>query len=165
MMTLHSIGLPGTLGEIARPRPRYNSEPLTAVLLQRGLQGLNLSARLVIGSGLAWLIHWLLPVILPLNFFAALSAGLVLLYLANLADVQRLRDGLFCVLPGLLVWIILAYAPDQAAAVALTLFIHLMLAFFAATAGISGGLRELQLWPVLFGFNLMVLAGVAQAYL
>ena len=56
MITLHSIGLPGTLGEIARPRPRYNSEPLTAVLLQRGLQGLNLSARLVIGSGLAWYI-------------------------------------------------------------------------------------------------------------
>jgi len=122
-----------------------------------------LALRVLAGVLLIWLVAVALPVSPQLEFYAALSAAVVLLYVANLADSRSFRDVLFFLVPGLLIWSMLAYALNPVT-VGLSLFVHLMLAFFAGSSGISGSIRDLRLWPLLFGAMLAIQFAFVDTY-
>lgn len=92
-----------------------------------------------------------------LSFLAAFSAMGALLYVANMADVERYRDGVLFLVPAIVVWGLLAWANTSPVAVGLTLFTHVFLTFFAAFANVTGTLRQLRLWSLLLGFSLTLL--------
>lgn len=93
-----------------------------------------------------------------LSFLAAFSAMGALLYVANMADVERYRDGVLFLVPAIFVWVLLAWANTSPVAVGLTLFTHVFMAFFAAFANVTGTLRQLRLWSLLLGFSLTLLS-------
>ena len=64
-----------------------------------------------------------------LPFLGAFSAGLGVLYLANLADVTRYRDAIFFVVPTLFIWGMLALDFHGNEGVALSWFTHVFLGF------------------------------------
>ena len=121
--------------------------------------------RVMLGAALAWCGAVVLPVQPGLTFFAALSASISVLYVANLADVKSVRDGIMSVVPAALVWGILAYDAGNSALVGLTLVTHLLIALFAGFARVTGSLRDLALWPVLFGTLSMVLGAYTEWFL
>ena len=92
-----------------------------------------------------------------LSFLAAFSAGTGLLYVANMADVERYRDGVLFFVPALFVWVVLGLGAENATYVGLTLFTHVFLSFVGAFARNTGTLRLLRLWSFLLGFQLVLL--------
>ena len=92
-----------------------------------------------------------------LSFLAAFSAGASLLYIGNLADVQRYRDAILFIVPALFIWSVLALDPGSAIIIGLALFTHVFLAFVATFSRTGGTLTELRLWPLLLGFYLTLL--------
>lgn len=99
----------------------------------------------------------LLPLQPGLMFYAAVSAALPMIYIANLADVHRARDVISFVVPTLFVWGVQIYDVRNEALLGLTLFSHVFLAFFVGFARTSGSVRDLGLWPALFGAELVML--------
>ena len=95
--------------------------------------------------------------VIKVNFFAAWSAALAVLYIANLADVSRLRDAVSLTVPALFVWGVLAVGGQNAYLVGLALFTHLGVAFFASLARTSGSLKDSGIWSLLFGSSLAVM--------
>lgn len=126
---------------------------------------IDVVSRAIIGAVLIWSIGASLTLQPGLSFFAALSAALSVIYLANLVDTKSVRDAIVFVVPAFLVWGILYYDATNAALVGLTLFTHLLLAFFAGFARVSGTLRDLALWPVLFGGMCVALGAYAEWFL
>jgi len=110
--------------------------------------------------GVGLLAAWAMLVLLGnpgLRFLAAFSAGASLLYIGNLADVQRYRDAIVFIVPALFIWSVLALDPGSAIIIGLALFTHVFLAFVATFSRAGGTLTELRLWPLLLGFNLTLL--------
>lgn len=112
---------------------------------------LDVGLRSILGAAAAWIIALVLPTP-DMMFFAALSAALPVIYLANLGDVRNVRDAIVCIVPALMVWGILFYDVHNTSLLGLTLFTHVMVAFFAGFSRVSGSLSNMRLWPVLFGF-------------
>ena len=121
--------------------------------------------RAAVGALAFWGLGISLPLIPGLEFYAALSAAIGILYLANLSDVKSARDAIVSVVPATMVWSILIYDVNNAALVGVTLFTHLLVAFFAGFAKVSGSLRDLALWPVLFGGMGVTLLGFIEQFL
>jgi hypothetical protein len=121
-------------------------------------------ARFAIGVLLAWgmlaLAQW--P---DLSFLAAFSALTGLLYLGNMADVERYRDGILFVVPTLFVWVVLGLGAANASLVGLTLFTHVFLSFVGAFARNTGTLRLLRLWSLLLGVQLVLLVYLVNTFL
>ncbi|MEE2731467.1 MAG: hypothetical protein VYA55_11650 [Pseudomonadota bacterium] len=160
--SIHTIGDMGA--------PDFSSCPVSRGMLLSAFSEnvaitLDVILRAVAGGLLFWLLGYGLPVTPGLSFFAALSASLGVLYLANLADVNNVRDGIISTVSAFLVWGILAFDANNAALVGLTLFAHLMVAFFAGFARVSGSLRDMALWPVLFGGLSITLVGFVDLFL
>lgn len=121
--------------------------------------------RAVVGALVFWSLGASLPLSPGLEFYAALSAAIGLLYFGNLSDVKGARDAIVSVVPAIMVWGILTFDMNNAALVGVTLFTHLMVAFFAGFSKVSGSLRDLALWPVLFGGMAVTLAGFIEQFL
>jgi len=142
------------LGEMSSPE--FQSCPVSRRMLlsafnENAAISIDVVARTIFGAALVWAVGALLVIKPGLPFFGAFSAALSMVYLANLTDVKSTRDAIVSVVPTLLVWGILYYDAASAALIGVTLFTHLLLAFFAGFARVSGSLRDLALWPVLFG--------------
>lgn len=121
--------------------------------------------RAVVGALAFWLVGYVLPVVPGLEFYAALSGSIAVLYVANLADVSGIRDTIISIVPALMVWGILMFDVQSAALIGLTLFTHLLMAFFAGFSKVSGSLRDLALWPVMFGGVGVTLAAYVEQFL
>ena len=93
-----------------------------------------------------------------LPFLGAFSAGLGVLYLANLADVNRYRDAIFFIMPTLFIWGTLAVDHHRPELVALTWFTHVFIGFVGSFIRISGGIAELRIWSLLMGISVANLA-------
>lgn len=90
-----------------------------------------------------------------LPFLGAFSAGLGVLYLANLADVTRYRDAIFFIVPTLFIWGMLGLDHHRPELVALTWFTHVFIGFVGSFVRTSGGIAELRIWSLLMGFSLV----------
>lgn len=88
-----------------------------------------------------------------LPFFAALSAMFAILYLASASDADGVRDIVSLVVPSLFVWGILLINHQNPILIGLTLFTHVLQAFFSGFLQSSGSFKDLRLWPVLFGVS------------
>jgi hypothetical protein len=120
--------------------------------------------RFMAGLAITWLLFNML--LQPdLEFLAALSAGFALLYIANLADVERYRDAIAFTVPALFIWLVLAFDFHNAALVGLTLFTHLFMAFFGSFVRTTGGLSDLRLWSLLLGVYLASLIYLVMTFL
>lgn len=129
---------------------------LISAVTDKGLGLVLALVRAIAGFAMVWFIGEQIVVLPEVNFYAACSASLVLIYFANLADVKSLRDAVFCLAPSILVLSLLAF-DINAGLVGVCLLTELLLAFFAGFSRISGTLKDLGLWPYLFGANLMLL--------
>lgn len=137
---------------------------LWSALREHVLAWVDNIARFAIGALLGWgmlaLAQW--P---DLPFLAAFSALTGLLYMGNLADVERYRDGILFVVPALFVWGVLGLGSANASLVGLTLFTHVFLSFVGAFARNTGTLRLLRLWSLLLGVHLVLLIYLVNMFL
>lgn len=115
------------------------------------------AAKIVVSFLLVCLWALLVNEWLQVNVFAAWSASVAVLYIANLADATRLRDVVSLIVPAAFIWSVLAYDSQNLYLVGLTLFSHSGVAFFACLSRTSGSLREVGVWPVLLGSGLAML--------
>jgi len=162
--TTGSIGHAGDLTTLEMKNCAVSRNMLLSAFSENVSIALDVSAKAVLGSVLAVLGFWLLPVPGTM-FFAALSASLSVIYLANLADVRNVRDAIVCVVPAFMVWGVLLFDVHSRGLLGLTLFIHVMVAFFAGFARVSGSLSDVRLWPVLFGVTCVTLMEFVALYL
>ena len=156
------------VGELSTPKIQtcpISRSMLLSAFGERVVMALNVMLRVVLGGLLLWGVGGLLPLQPGLGFYGALSAAVGAIYLANLADVKGIRDTITSTVPAFLVWGILYFDVHNAALVGVTLFTHLMVTFFAGFARISGSLRDLSLWPVMFGGMAVVLADFIDRFL
>ncbi len=109
-------------------------------------------AKVILGFGLALV---LVAVVghLSLNFFAALSTLLAVVYLVSVMDVNNSRDAVSLVLPALSIIILVFLNTNFNLTIALTWVIHTFLSFFSGVSHRSGSLKILGLWPFLFGVS------------
>lgn len=144
--------------------PSFARPMLVSALGEHALAWIDQVARFVAGALIALAIlagaGW--P---PLSFLAAFSAAGGLLYIANMADVERYRDGILFIVPTLFVWVVLSLGAGNAVLVGLTLFTQVFLNFVGAFARVTGTLRILRLWSLLLGFNLTLLIYLVGAFL
>lgn len=140
-----------------------------SMLLSAFNDNVILTIVVIMRAAVGALAFWLLGLSLPLNpgleFYAALSTAVGVLYFANLSDVKSARDAIVSVVPAMMIWGILIYDVNNAALVGVTLFTHLLVAFFAGFSKVSGSLRDLALWPVLFGGMGVTLLGFIEQFL
>lgn len=158
----------GHLGELSTPDMRactVSRSMLLSALSENVALSLQVVLMAMLGAAIAWGSALVLPITPGLTFYAALSASVPVIYLANLADVRNVRDTIVCLVPGLMVWGILLYDVQNATLLGLTLFTHVMVAFFAGFSRVSGSLRDMGLWPVLFGFMGVSLMAFVEAFL
>ncbi|HVL02506.1 MAG TPA: hypothetical protein VM553_21950 [Dongiaceae bacterium] len=99
-----------------------------------------------------------------LPFLGAFSAGLGMLYLANLADVTRYRDAIFFIVPTLFIWGMLVLDHHRLELVALTWFTHVFIGFVGSFIRTSGGIAELRIWSLLLGISLVNLVYLASQF-
>ncbi len=99
----------------------------------------------------------LLPYAPAISFYSAFSASLGLIYIASLAYARGFRDAIVLIMPTVLIFAVLGFDSHNVALVGLTLFTHVFLSFTAGFSRAGGSLRDLGLWPVLFGVELMML--------
>ena len=126
---------------------------LGSAFADNGKRGLVIVLKVLFGMGGVFVLGILLHPWVALPFYGAWSAAMVLVYLANLADVVRLRDVACVLVPGLMIALLLTYGADRPIFVGLSLFTHVTVAFYAGLNQISGSLKDLGLWSVLFGVN------------
>lgn len=163
-----TTGSIGHAGELNTPEVQQGCAVSRGMLVsafsENAAVSLAVVVKAVLGAAAAWLVSMVLPVA-PLTVFAALTATVPVIYLANLADVRNVRDAITSVVPALMVWSILFYDVRSATLVGLTLFTHVMVAFFAGFNRVSGSLGDLRLWPVLFGFMVVTLVFFVDQFL
>lgn len=137
---------------------------LMAAMKEHVVAWLDQTARFAAGVALAMaalmLAQW--P---TLPFLAAFSGVGGLLYVANMADVERYRDSVLFLVPTLFIWVVLSLGAAQPVLVGLTLFTHVFLAFIGTFARVTGTLRQLRLWTLLLGFSLTLLAYLVLTFL
>lgn len=138
---------------------------LSAALKENGLHVLWVVTRIVLAFLLVCLVTVVLQQYVQVNFYAAWSAMVAVLYLANMVDVVRLRDAVSLLVPGLFIWAALFYDATSAAIVGLTLFTHVVVAFFAGISRTSGSLRDIELWAYLLGAGVAVLGSFVTQFL
>ena len=140
-----------------------------SMLLSAFSENVSLTVDVITRAAIGALAFWLVGVSLPLSpgleFYAALSASVGMLYFANLSDVKGVRDAIVTVVPAAMGWGILWFHVNNTALVGITLFTHLLVAFFAGFSKVSGSLKDLALWPVLFGGMSVTLAGFIEQFL
>jgi hypothetical protein len=92
------------------------------------------------------------------EFYAAFSASVTMLYIASLSDVSRLRDGIFLLAATAVILAPISYDHSNVQLVSLTLLTHLLIAFVSVITRARNTLSELNLWPLLFGLEFVVVA-------
>ena len=153
-----------TSAEAPVAKQAFAAPILWSALREHAIAWLDNIVRFAAGTLLAWgmlaLAQW--P---GLSFLAAFSALTGVLYIANMADVERYRDGILFVVPTLFVWALLGVDAANPALVGLTLFTHVFLSFVGAFARNTGTLRLLRLWSLLLGIQLVLLIYLVNTFL
>ncbi|MCG8314012.1 MAG: hypothetical protein MI976_12430 [Pseudomonadales bacterium] len=91
-------------------------------------------------------------------FLSAYSGAAAILYVASLSDAKNPRDFFAMIIPSILIWGLLMAQINNGLLLGFSLFTHALTSFYGSISKPNGALQELQFWPVLLGFNGIVLS-------
>ena len=113
----------------------------------------------LLAGGMLFLLEPLIPAhssLIPV--LSAYSAAAAVLYIASLSGALHPRDFFAMIVPGFTIWGLLMSDINNGLLLGFSLFTHTLTGFYGTLSKPRGAIQELGLWPLLLGFNGIILS-------